>query len=180
MTTAALNRYDRWEQRVSVASDELTMQKYEHRSNRRCTSAPRWKRSSDGPMAWFYNASEQLPVGLRKDENFFSTGWTDVVKREGVGSSDGVKFSNREQLSAETPSPDDPTLEPTGHRFIQRWQFDFCWTISHFWFVECHTHKPAQAHPWMNLKWQPHPSSTPLKSTYRYTISSLKRDKQKI
>jgi hypothetical protein len=136
---SAPNRYDGWDQHVWVVSDELTVQKYERRSNRRCTSAPGWKGASDSPPACFYNASEQLRAGLRKFENFFITGWTDCLKCEGVGSSDSVKFSNRKQLSAQTPSPDDPTLEPTGHRFIRRWQFDFGWTISHFWSVECHT-----------------------------------------
>jgi hypothetical protein len=43
-----------------------------------------------------------------------------VKRREGVGSSDGAKFANREQQSAQTPSPDVPTLEPTGRRFIRR------------------------------------------------------------
>jgi hypothetical protein len=41
-----------------------------------------------------------------------------VKRREGVGSSDGAKFANREQLSAQTPSQDVPTLEPIGRRFI--------------------------------------------------------------
>jgi hypothetical protein len=40
LDTAAPNRYDRWDQRVSIASDESTMQKYKRRSNRRCTYAP--------------------------------------------------------------------------------------------------------------------------------------------
>jgi hypothetical protein len=38
--TAAPNRYDGWDQRVSVASDEPTLEKYERRSNRRCNAAP--------------------------------------------------------------------------------------------------------------------------------------------
>jgi hypothetical protein len=38
-----------------------------------------------------------------------------MIKRcEGVGSSDGAEFANREQLSAQTPSPDVPTLDQQG------------------------------------------------------------------
>jgi hypothetical protein len=38
--TAAPNRYDGWDQRVRVASDESTLKKRERRSNRRISPAP--------------------------------------------------------------------------------------------------------------------------------------------
>jgi hypothetical protein len=38
-----------------------------------------------------------------------------VKRREGVGSSDGAKFANSKQLSAQTPSPDVPTPELKVH-----------------------------------------------------------------
>jgi hypothetical protein len=40
LETTAPNRYHGWDQRVSIASDEPAVQKYERRSNHRCTSAP--------------------------------------------------------------------------------------------------------------------------------------------
>jgi hypothetical protein len=57
-----------------------------------------------------------------------------VKRREGVGSPDGAKFANREQLSAQTPSPDVSTLEPTGRRSFDS---DIFILLNYFSFLIC-------------------------------------------
>jgi hypothetical protein len=88
-------------------------------------------------------------VGLGRRQNSFSTGWTDGIEREGVGSSNDAKFAIREQLSVQTPSPDVPTLEPTRRRFIRR---DISILVELFLIIDPSnvTHKPTQAHSWIN------------------------------
>jgi hypothetical protein len=113
---------------------------------------------SDEPMASFLDVSEQLGKGLWKSWFSFSTGWTAGLKRESVGSSDGRKISTRDELSAQTPSPDEPMPEPTRQRFIRWW---------HFWCAELYlifdpinvTYKPTQTHSSINSEWQPYPQA---------------------
>jgi hypothetical protein len=119
--------------------DESTVQKHERQSNHRISSAPWWKQASDEPMAWNLDMSEQLSEGLWKSWFSFSTEWTAGKKRRSIGSSDGRKIANRDELNTQTPSPDEPTLKPTRQWFIRRWHFRFCWTKSHFWSDKCHT-----------------------------------------
>jgi hypothetical protein len=59
-----------------------------------------------------------------------------------------VKNSNRDEQSAQTPSPDEPTLEPKEQWFIRQWQFDFVELL----LIDLSnvTHKPTQAHLWIN------------------------------
>jgi hypothetical protein len=62
---------------------------------------------------------------------------------------DGVKFSNREQLSAQTPSPDDPTLDLYG---VGSSDGDNSILVALFLIFDPSnvTQKPTQAHPWIN------------------------------